>query len=169
MRRFASHSFLFAFLLLTWFAFPGCKGDPCKGLICDNGATCEEGNCICEPGYEGRFCSDETRGKFIGVYNVNDQCGGNPSTTYECWIMRPAADVVQIVFSNFSNIENSGIIPNVYGEVTEGNNFNIPSQVVEDITFSGSGVLNESGSITINYDRTESGTTLSCSADFWEQ
>lgn len=51
----------------------GCDKDPCKGLDCLNGGTCDNGKCLCPEGYEGENCEtkkeptqeqnfDETKG-----------------------------------------------------------------------------------------------------------
>lgn len=34
----------------------GCAKDPCKGLDCLNGGTCDNGTCLCPEGYEGVNC-----------------------------------------------------------------------------------------------------------------
>ncbi len=47
--------------ILTLLAFgaivyTSCKKDRCKDLVCQNGGTCNEGFCICAPGYTGTYC-----------------------------------------------------------------------------------------------------------------
>ncbi|MBK9678062.1 MAG: calcium-binding EGF-like domain-containing protein [Saprospiraceae bacterium] len=34
------------------------KKDPCEDIICQNGGTCENGDCKCPAGYEGNFVPD---------------------------------------------------------------------------------------------------------------
>lgn len=157
--------FGFALLFTLLITSIGCKKDPCKGLICDNGSVCADGSCVCLPGYEGRFCSDESRTPYLGVYNVVEDCDGS-LTTFECVISRSTPEVVRIIFSNFANIENSGIIPDVYAEVGTDGTFSIPSQEVEGNTFSGSGTLNEDDTITLTYTRTNAQGTVTCTATF---
>lgn len=45
-----------------------CTSDPCKDVNCGTNGTCVEGNCECDPGYEGTSCETEMRAKFLGTY-----------------------------------------------------------------------------------------------------
>lgn len=44
--------------LLTFGAimYTSCRKDYCKNMICQNGGTCNDGQCICPDGFTGRFC-----------------------------------------------------------------------------------------------------------------
>ncbi len=44
---------LSAFTIVTYTA---CKKDPCEGVNCVNGGTCNNGTCACPDGYKGTFC-----------------------------------------------------------------------------------------------------------------
>ena len=62
-------------IFLLW-AFVGCKEtDPCAGVTCVQGG-CLEGNCACNPGYEGLNCELEERQKFLGLWEAGDICMG---------------------------------------------------------------------------------------------
>lgn len=58
---------LFYSLLCSLLLF-SCKKDACETVVCYNNATCQDGSCICSPGYEGSDCSTEIRTKFFGTY-----------------------------------------------------------------------------------------------------
>ena len=61
---------LLLFSLVTLF-IPSCKTDLCEEVSCINGGSCEEGNCLCESGYEGDECGIEIRAKYVGEYSVD--------------------------------------------------------------------------------------------------
>lgn len=159
---------VFIWIFLGTVFFAACKKEPCELIICDNGAGCEEGVCICQPGYEGQFCSDEIRMKFVDNYQVSENCNA-PITDFECTVSRSSQATVRIVFSNFANIEADGVIPDVYGVVNTEGGVDIPLQSVGGHTFEGAGALNNNGSLGITYSHTFDGTTLNCGAIFTPQ
>lgn len=62
------------FLFILSFAFTLCvvvtscsKKDPCEDIICQNGGTCENGDCKCPVGYEGNLCQTESLPKAVNV------------------------------------------------------------------------------------------------------
>jgi len=61
---------LFSLLL---FLISACS-DPCDDVICQNGAVCDEGTCLCEEGYEGTLCESELRTKYLGTYSGFTTC-----------------------------------------------------------------------------------------------
>ncbi len=44
------------FLMLPAFLINSCKKDPCKDKVCQNGGTCNDGDCSCPGGYSGTNC-----------------------------------------------------------------------------------------------------------------
>lgn len=40
---------------MVWIS--GSDGKSCRA-ICMNGGTCEDGKCVCTPGYTGEFCTE---------------------------------------------------------------------------------------------------------------
>ncbi len=53
---------------------------PCDGVVCLNGASCLDGQCVCPKGYEGTKCQIKWSDKFAGNYTAVDDCNpvGNP-------------------------------------------------------------------------------------------
>lgn len=45
----------------------GC-GDACEDTTCRNNGICVDGTCECPLFYEGDFCEDEVREKYLGTY-----------------------------------------------------------------------------------------------------
>lgn len=153
----------FAFLLMI--SFTGCDTDPCKDVICENDGTCVDGDCVCQAGYEGTDCSTESRTKFLGSYDVDETCDGNPDN-FQCDISKSTTDVIRVIFSNFFNLESLQVSSDVYGEVN-GTDITIPTQDVSTITFAGSGSINEAtGVVSMTYTASEAGTTFNCSATY---
>ncbi|MDH3625173.1 MAG: PKD domain-containing protein [Myxococcales bacterium] len=37
-------------------SFDGASSDPCAGVVCQNGGTCDAGSCLCAAGFAGAFC-----------------------------------------------------------------------------------------------------------------
>ena len=46
------------FFTIVFLGIAGCS-DPCKDAGCANGATCDDGDCICTQGYMGPTCEQE--------------------------------------------------------------------------------------------------------------
>ena len=53
-----------------------CKKDPCKGVSCQNGGTCSDGNCNCSLPWEGSRCEVDARDKFVGSWSGPQDCAG---------------------------------------------------------------------------------------------
>lgn len=58
--------------------FTACQKDPCIGLTCQNGGSCDEGFCTCQTGFEGVECQTKTADKFVGTFIGHLHCDGAP-------------------------------------------------------------------------------------------
>lgn len=58
---------LMAFAVLSMGIFASC--DKCKDVDCNNGGTCDDGDCTCAAYYSGEKCDTEVRAKYAGDYN----------------------------------------------------------------------------------------------------
>ncbi len=135
--------------------------DPCKDVTCQNGGTCNEGDCDCVTGYEGTSCETEQRTKFIASYSVDEVCGPDQAD-YNSSITASTTDVTKIIITNFGG----------YGSTVSatidasGTSFTIPEQTVAttiggDATFSGNGTI--SGDVvTITYNVTAGSLSDNC-------
>lgn len=65
-------------LLISLITLNSC-GDPCDDINCNNSGTCIEGECQCDPGFSGPFCSIEDL-----CYNVNCNDGTCVDGSCEC-------------------------------------------------------------------------------------
>jgi hypothetical protein len=131
-------------------AIASCKKeeDPCEGVSCLNGGSCNNGTCTCATGYEGSNCGTEQRSKFLASYNVSESCNMSGNFNYTMSINTSATGVTNVVLNNFY-----GVGATVTGTVN-GSAITIPSQLVNvnsiGHTFSGSGQV--SGNIlTLSY------------------
>jgi len=135
--------------------FNSCKKDedPCDGVTCQNGGSCNNGNCNCTTGFEGGTCGTEWRAKFIGLYNGNFACStGN--FTINLTITNSAAGVTSIVMSDGTD--------SWVATLTGSSSVNIASQSISGgNTISGSGQL--AGNIlTLNLALAGGGATVNC-------
>jgi len=60
----------FTLLLFIIIIFSGCKKDPCKNIICENGGICINGACDCETGYTGPSCANQITPTKIKITDV---------------------------------------------------------------------------------------------------
>lgn len=56
-----------AFAVLSMGIFASC--DKCKDVDCNNGGSCDDGDCTCASYYTGDNCDTEVRAKYAGDYN----------------------------------------------------------------------------------------------------
>ena len=56
--------------------------DPCDDIVCENGAACDDGTCLCENGYEGDNCEIEARVKYYGTFAGVFVCPDTSKTDY---------------------------------------------------------------------------------------
>lgn len=76
---------------------------PCKDVVCLNGASCSDGQCNCAVGYEGTKCETRWSDKFIGNYQAQDECVLNTSIPYYNVSISSVVD-----YANKINIYNLG-------------------------------------------------------------
>lgn len=161
----------------------GSCGDECDDITCENGATCDEGdctcttnyfgetcadwcvngdyssgNCDCDAGYEGDACTVESRSNYVGSYNADDNCG----FTYAN-VISNGNTVAEISISNFAGFLGATVNATITSETT----FTIASQTdAAGRVFVGSGTLSSTGNtVTVSYTVTyDDGTNDSCVA-----
>ena len=123
------------------FTISSCSTDKCKGVTCQNGGTCVNGNCNCASGYEGTSCQTKANAKFVGTYNGNLTCDG----------ASPSADAYSVIAgtSPLAIIINQNGTATLLAASVSNMNISIPSQDISGATFSGSGTLN-GNNITLN-------------------
>lgn len=149
---------LFLLFLLLSSSLIGCK-EKCADVNCLNGGVCNDGTCTCPIGYDGEFCQDEARTKFLGNYSVHEEISsssGNTSKDYTCSIVTNGTDKFAIKFTNLYNYSSC---PNGNNEVeatVSGNNITIANQPLCWPNTEGSGSINGT-TITLNYTNTLSG------------
>ncbi len=98
--------------------------DPCKDVECVHG-ECEEGDCICNTGYEGVDCATEMRTKFLGTYTITDSC--EPQSRNST-ITTSTTAVTKVIISNIIDATLGG---NAIADI-DGNTISIAEQQVVD-------------------------------------
>jgi len=66
-------------VLLILLAVSGCEKKSCSHVTCASYETCKNGTCLCLDGYEGDTCSVLSETKFIGNWQVNENCSPDPA------------------------------------------------------------------------------------------
>lgn len=94
------------FLLLAFFALMGCK-DKCESTICNNGAICEDGKCICPTGYTGPACEQRLVPTSISIKSIS--VNNYPLTTSmgESWDSDGDADLYLVLSRYWDPIESN--------------------------------------------------------------
>ncbi len=67
------------FVALSLLAISACEKKSCKNVVCASYQTCYQGACLCLNGYEGDTCSVLSSTKFIGDWQVLENCAPDPS------------------------------------------------------------------------------------------
>ena len=147
---------IFGVAAMATIGMVSCNTDPCKDVVCGVDGQCVEGDCVCDPGYEGATCATVQRDKFIATYNVNESCtSGN--FTYSITVTSSSTNISSIIITNFGDYT-----VNVTGTVNEnGTSITIPNQTVGGGNFSGSGQIN-GDILTITYTVTAGTSTDTC-------
>jgi len=132
-----------------------CKKDPCKDIVCENGATCDDnGVCQCTLGHEGTFCQTEMRTKFIGFYKYTETCDSESKLDV---IVDPSAASVERVTINNLN----GTSKKIEATITTSTTLEIKSQLLGIDTIKGSGSISGK-TLSLTYTL-KGATTKNCS------
>ena len=135
--------------------------DPCDEVTCQNGGSCNDGNCTCATGYQGSLCETEVREKFVATYECSNSC--LPGSSWTCVISKSATGITKVVMTNMGNTPGLELIGTV-----DGNNITILSQTDNDNdgdswTVEGTGSISGTTvTLNIQYTFNPSGTTLNC-------
>ncbi len=81
--------------LMAW----SCR-DACRDTVCEHG-ECDDGECVCEPGYGGSDCSVLLRDSFLGEYMARETCG----TLVDSYLvsLKPGVRPDEILVHNFAH------------------------------------------------------------------
>lgn len=124
--------------------FIGC--DECRDVDCGANGSCDEGDCICDAGYEGSSCETEERAKFIGNWSGPSLCAGEVGSANV--VVSPGTDVTKVTFfpAEDTSLNIEGIIDGSTMTVA-----NVSATNSEGITFnvSGNGTINAAGTMDL--------------------
>jgi hypothetical protein len=137
-----------------------CKIDLCKNVTCQNGGTCQDGNCKCNLPWEGSRCEVDARDKFVGSWRGTTNCGDGPQE-------------MTISITKSSTKSDGGVIyftgvfvgSSVDFKLTSSSTFDIPTQTVNvdgtAATINGRGNLN-GNQLTLTLVLTREGAAITC-------
>ena len=151
---------LAAILTLSVFGtvlYTSCSKDPCKGVTCNNGGTCNSGNCTCVTGYFGSSCDSIYRNTYANTYKGNGVDNGTPPATYTGWYMVFTAPASVGVTQMNLVLQDNTTAPVVSLPITlttiasSSSIFTITSTVASGYTYTGTGtVSNGVASLVLN-------------------
>jgi len=118
--------------------YTSCNKDECKDVVCQNGGTCNDGNCACATGYEGTTCGEEVRAKVLKTWTAKDtDVSDNSSLPTYSAIISKGTGVTDVLISKLSD---SYFTKDVKGTIT-GTTVTIPSQTPDNDNYKVEGTL----------------------------
>ncbi len=120
-----------------------CENRKCTDVICGVNQICNNGNCFCADGYEGSGCSTLSYLKYIGNYNVSENCftQGSNFGSYTAFITQGTTNQTLFINNLFGQgVQAAAIIRT--DQSNQGNFLEIPQQSQGALTFSGQGTFN---------------------------
>ena len=140
--------------------YSACTKDRCNNVACQNGGACDNGNCVCAPGYEGGRCETYSRTKFITNFNGGDSCTKGGVNGYALRFYAVLTNPVQMTMKNFLGNNNDSATCTL--EAADSFIFNGSNN---SVTYRGYGILSNDSlhlsyhvqADTVNYDCTYNG------------
>lgn len=135
--------------------YTACNKDECKDVVCQNGGTCDGGNCNCPAGYEGDRCQSKSNAKYVGTYTAVDAIG-----TYQVTITADPTDPSKVLVKNLGDYDCTVGGDITWNGITSATTLSINDTqcgTVMNGTFnyaSASGITTLSGSYTATYGGT---------------
>lgn len=151
--------FGFLALALTTIFAVGCS-DPCKDVECNFG-TCVEGECACNPGYEGTNCDEAFNAKYAGSYTNAETCDSSTSgPNYDIQINASGTDPLEITIGGLWREPTTSTVT---ADIASDNSstFEIPKVVQYagyNVDLWGTGTMTSTG-ITVDYTIYFTGTS----------
>lgn len=148
---------LAAFSTIT---YTSCSKDECEDVVCQNGGTCNDGNCACPVLFEGTRCETEVRAKYNGNTYQGDGTD-NAGGTYTGWRAKftslgTDASAMTLDLTNNNNVSFASLTIKLNSKTT----FNIDPKIDGSETISGNGTINETtATVVVNIKNTATGVT----------
>ncbi len=144
--------------VLIW---SSCDKQTCENVVCTgNNTVCQNGQCLCASGFEGPNCDTYSFEKFIGNYQVAENCtttiNGATNNQYNMYITI-GGNIDMVVINNFigfGTVEASVI----------GNDIYISSQNLGATTVQGYGQYINNRQINLEYSYTQGSNYAECTA-----
>jgi len=120
----------------TAVTYTACKEDKCKGIVCAYGGVCNEGRCLCLPGYEGVQCETINRDRYKGVWQVAEDGTLSSESLYSVSIENGEAMTDILVKRLYNDALGGDVVATIKGDT-----LTIPTQTLGDYTIKGRGML----------------------------
>jgi len=100
--------------------------DPCEGVVCANGGTCEQGDCKCPEGFGGEECRDEKTPRTIKVKSISVKEYPLQTSSGEAWDVFSSFPDMYLAVSNNNNVITSTNVRDEVGGETVGYGEGLP-------------------------------------------
>ncbi|MBK7147573.1 MAG: hypothetical protein IPH78_01820 [Bacteroidetes bacterium] len=149
----------------------GCENKSCTDVVCGANQTCNSGNCFCVDGFEGTDCNTQSYLKYIGNYNVSENCFNQVSNfgNYTAFITQGTTYNTIYINNLFGQGIQAGAIIRT-DQSNQGNYLEIPQQSQGALTFSGQGTFNQSlNRMTLQLNYNFNFGSYQCEHTFYKQ
>ncbi len=119
------------------FLLTGC--DPnrkCDKANCPPQTQCVQGQCLCPNGLEGEFCEILSYEKYLGTYQVSENCNPGQGRQYTTTIIKQTSDLQTITLTNMLGLGLSA------EALVSGDFLTIPNQRLGATSIQGDGIFN---------------------------
>lgn len=164
----------FSLLTVVFFLFfiASCDKNRCEDVICPINQECTRGQCFCISGYEGVNCLEEAYLKYIGSYNISENCqGGPPFGIFSGTIAVTGNAINELIFLNFLNSGQNAFAYIGTDANNQANYLRIPTQSLggSAFTVAGEGTYLDFGGfnrIQLELQITQAGTARFCTITY---
>jgi hypothetical protein len=154
-----------AFAAVTYTA---CNKDKCKDVVCQNGGTCNDGNCICTFAYTGSKCETAIRDSYQNTYkgSGSDNQGGT-YTNWKAKFTNLGTDATAMTMALSDETATTTLEFTI--KLTSASAFTVNDVSIGGLAYTGSGTISTSAvSLTLN-EKDGSTTTIYTFANMTKQ
>jgi hypothetical protein len=162
--------FKILFVGLIILSIGSCERKSCNNVSCPQFQQCISGGCFCLDGYEGTDCAKASSDKYVGSYNVSENCYTTSPNfpSYTVYITNDPNYPNVITISPLFNLTYA--TAKIHTDQSNlGNIIEIPYQSQGGLTFQGDGSFDQyNNRMTLNLSYTYNGASYQCTHTFYK-